>query len=101
MWAVLQLALPQLAMFADARLERESEATRATHIESSTRATCRPVHPAECALCQFVSRVATPAQAVACPVVVTAAVRPPAAARIDAATNARSHLPPARGPPLG
>jgi hypothetical protein len=101
MWAVLQLALPPAATIADARLERESEALGETHVESSSLATCRPVHAAECALCQIVSSAAAPSERAPCPPVTPAVTRPPAAAPSASATSALSHLPPARAPPIG
>jgi hypothetical protein len=56
LFALLQLALPTLASVADARLERESESPRAAaHVESPGGSTCPRIHPADCALCQFVS----------------------------------------------
>jgi hypothetical protein len=100
MWAVLQLALPPVATFADARLERESEAYGATHVESSSSATCPPVHAAECALCQFVSRASAPSDGAPCPVVMPVVARPPATARVASTTSALSQLPLARGPPI-
>jgi hypothetical protein len=60
LWAVLQFALPFVVTFADARLERESARAPGAHIEEQASATCRPSHPDECALCQFLSRAATP-----------------------------------------
>jgi hypothetical protein len=99
-WAVLQLALPPVATFADARLESESEAYGAAHVESSSSATCRPVHAAECALCQFVSRDSVPSDGASCPVAVPVVALPPATARVAGATSALSHLPPVRGPPV-
>jgi hypothetical protein len=99
-WAVLQLALPPVATFADARLERESEADGATHVEASSSATCPPVHAAECALCQFVSRASAPGEGAPCPIATSIVALPPAAARIARATSALSRLSPARGPPI-
>ena len=98
-WAVMQLALPAVATYADAGLERESERSSA-HVESSSRASCPRVHPADCALCQLVFRTAEPTQAVVSPVQVPLTALPPADARIDRAADALAHLPPARGPPL-
>jgi len=62
-WAVLQFALPASATVADALLERDSAATQHAHVESASTGACRPVHSAECALCQVVSRSTTPAAA--------------------------------------
>jgi hypothetical protein len=99
-WAVLQLALPPVATFADARLERESEAYGAAHVESSSSATCRPIHAAECALCQFVSHTSALADGAPGPIVVPAETLPPTAPWIGSATSALSQLRPARGPPI-
>jgi hypothetical protein len=59
-WAVLQFALPAAATFADALLERDAATARTAHVESGSSEGCRPVHPAECALCQVVSRSSAP-----------------------------------------
>jgi hypothetical protein len=76
-WAVLQFALPTVASFADARLERESSTAPGSHVESRSDASCRPVHPAECALCQVVSRVSAPAAAShSCPAIVSVIEQP-------------------------
>ena len=60
-WAVLQFALPAAATYADAMLEREAAAAQTAHVESGSSDGCRPVHAAECGLCQLVSRGAAPA----------------------------------------
>src|SRR5215213_8953558 len=52
LWAVLQFALPMIALHADVRLERESRQGAGAHVESGTTTACRPVHPDQCALCQ-------------------------------------------------
>ena len=78
-WAVLQFALPAAATLADARLERES-ATVQAHVEARTEASCRPVHPAECGLCQLVWRTSAPAAGQASLAVVVRVVVPPAIA---------------------
>lgn len=58
-WAVLQFALPAAATFADASLERRGVGAE-SHAESRSDASCRPVHAAECALCQLVLRAFAP-----------------------------------------
>jgi hypothetical protein len=78
-WAVLQFALPAAASVADARLERESAGVQA-HVESRTEASCRPVHPAECALCQLVWRTSAPAGGQPSFALVVRVVVPPAIA---------------------
>ena len=59
-WAVLQFALPAAATYADALLERDSASAQIAHVESGSGDDCRPVHAAECALCQLVSRGSAP-----------------------------------------
>ena len=52
--AVLQLALPSAAAWADARLD--GAGTHATaHFESRTTNSCARIHPPECALCHFLT----------------------------------------------
>ena len=58
LWAILQFVLPGAALLADARLERDTVRSPGAHVESTTTSSCRPVHPDECALCQFLSRAA-------------------------------------------
>jgi hypothetical protein len=66
LWAVLQLALPTAATFADERLERESVSGPGAHVETSSTVACRPAHTAECALCQSVSHLAVGGERPAC-----------------------------------
>jgi len=101
MWAVLQFALPAAATFADARLERESVTAQGAHAESRSDASCRPVHPAECALCQLVSRASAPAvQNDTCPAIISVIEQPAIVERPwrELAGSARLSL--ARAPPL-
>jgi len=52
--AVLQLALPGAAAWADARLD--AAGTHATaHIESRTTTSCARIHAPDCALCHFLT----------------------------------------------
>jgi hypothetical protein len=100
-WAVLQFALPTAATLADARLERQSAGAQA-HVESRPDASCRPVHPAECALCQLVLRVSAPAaNQASLAAVVRVVVRPPIADRPRQALAGPTGSPLARAPPLG
>lgn len=101
-WAVLQFALPAAATFADAHLERDAASAERSHAESRSGGSCRPIHPAECALCQLVSRSSAPsAEAPAFPVSVRLAEAPrtPDASRQALAGAARRER--ARAPPLG
>jgi hypothetical protein len=81
-WAVLQFALPGVAMLADARIERESRDAPGAHVESGASQTCRPVHPEACALCQVLVRVAPPSDCPALPAIAET-VRPSATSPIS------------------
>ena len=100
-WAVLQFALPAAATIADARLERESVSSQVSHAESRSDASCHPVHSAECALCQVVSRESAPAaQASSCQATVSVVEQPAIAEFPQHALAGRSRLALARAPPL-
>ena len=60
LWAVLQLAVPPLAVAADAVATAESRGAHA-HVEATSGASCTRVHDAECVFCQFLSAGAAPA----------------------------------------
>jgi hypothetical protein len=60
LWAVLQLAVPPLAVAADAVATAESRGAHA-HVEATSDASCTRVHDAECVFCQFLSAGAAPA----------------------------------------
>jgi hypothetical protein len=98
-WAVLQFALPAGVTLADARLERESALAPGTHIESTSDISCRPSHPDECVLCQFLSRAEAPAQSAELPEIIVTVDDVRLAHRASRLTHglARSGLP--RGPP--
>jgi len=98
-WAVLQFALPGVALLADAAIERDSRAAPGAHVESGTSQTCRPVHPEECALCQVLVRVAPPSGSPALPAIADA-VRPSATSPIPRhATRTFAALALPRAPP--
>jgi hypothetical protein len=97
-WAVLQFALPAAASVADARLERDGR-TQSAHVEATSTAACRPVHPAECALCQSLSRASLRAAGPGCPTVVEARQLPPAADHAARVPATRQRLTLARAPP--
>lgn len=99
LWAALQLALPSAVLLADVRLERDSQQALGAHVESGATKACRPVHPDACALCQVLSRTATPEQPAVLPTI-AAIVRPSssrAIARLTTRTAAAAELP--RAPP--
>lgn len=81
LWAVLQFALPGVALLADARLERASLEAPGSHVESGASTDCPPVHRDECALCHVASRTAEPVSGGELPVIATV-VRPCAVAPI-------------------
>ena len=82
LWAVLQFALPALALVADARLERASREAAGSHVEAGSSEDCPPVHRDECALCQVLSRFAQPAGAPDLPAI-AGLVRPRVASPIE------------------
>ena len=99
LWAVLQFALPGVALLADARLERASLDAPGSHVESGSSTDCPPVHRDECALCQVVSRSAEPVAGGELPAIATV-VRPCAAAPIvRPATRAAAASSLPRAPP--
>ena len=51
--SLLQLTLPATVALADARLDVRPAAP--IHVESGPSSTCAPIHPDQCALCQFLS----------------------------------------------
>ena len=57
--ALLQLALPGAAAWADARLDAAGAHARA-HVESHTTSSCARVHPPDCALCHLLSAPRAP-----------------------------------------
>lgn len=97
-WALLQFALPTIASYADALLERAG-ADVASHVESGSGTSCVPVHPADCALCQAVQRTGMTPPAVCVPLVSHAAPVPPRAATRLTTVAERGRLPLSRAPP--
>lgn len=99
LWAVLQFALPAVVSGVDANLERDGR-SQVVHIESKSSTSCRPVHPAECALCQLLTTHVAPSTAVVPPAI---AARTPSGVVTEClapATASLEHLPPARAPPI-
>jgi len=96
--AVLQLALPGAAAWADARLD--GAGTHATaHFESHTTQSCARIHPPECALCHFLTAPVLTGRAA--PLRLKVAVRRvarPADPAVNAHPLARPHPQP-RAPP--
>jgi len=52
--AILQLALPGAATWADARLDA-ADAHATAHVESHTTKSCARIHAPDCALCHFLT----------------------------------------------
>lgn len=76
-WGVLQLAVPPLAVVADAAATTASVGAHA-HVEAHSGAGCARVHDAECVFCQFLSTGATTAEATtgaAMPIVMQQTIR--------------------------
>jgi hypothetical protein len=99
LWAVLQFALPVVALHADVRLERDSQQAPGAHVESGTTTACRPAHLDECALCHVLTRGGSPTHAATLPCI-AAAVRPSPTlpiARLATRATAAADLP--RAPP--
>ena len=102
LWALLQLALPTAATYADAMLERASVDTVFAHVESSTGATCQPVHAADCGLCHLVHNRVTPGGAPSCiPEFAAQRLLAPETHADAPAAGARGWLALPRAPPLG
>lgn len=71
--AIVQMAMPVLAVVADARLIADAGGAPLVHIEDHTHKGCRPVHPDDCALCQLLTHFSAPrASAPAVPVAANA-----------------------------
>jgi hypothetical protein len=100
-WAVLQFALPAAASVADASLERAAVRAPSGHVESTSTAACRPAHPAECALCQFLSRAGSRAVGPVCPTFVEAGQLTVAADHAAGVPATVRRLTLARAPPAG
>src|SRR4051812_21935076 len=97
-WAVLQFALPAAATTADAHVERESR-LQVVHVEADSTSGCRPVHAAECALCQLITHDAGAPADAPLPVITAAVACPVDAERVSPAAEIRGGLPPPRAPP--
>jgi hypothetical protein len=104
LFATVQLALPPVAAWADAAVEREASARAQsrTHIEAHTENGCARMHPADCALCQVASRIfATAPEGPSCRVSVGVVEQPAIAEVPRRALAGRTRLSLARAPPLG
>jgi hypothetical protein len=95
--AIVQMAVPVLAVVADARLIADSGGAPQVHVEDHTQKSCRPVHPDDCALCQLLTHFSAPrasgpklppATTARCAVAGDAALRPASIARAQERTRA-------------
>lgn len=100
--AVSQLAAPSLASIADAALERESERSprAAAHVESHGSPQCPRLHPADCALCQFLTAPASATRPALTVPTSDAALAVCPEARLGARTGSRFVLALPRAPPI-
>ncbi|HEX7546709.1 MAG TPA: hypothetical protein VF368_08270 [Gemmatimonadaceae bacterium] len=57
---IIQMAVPALAVIADARLVSDSDGSQPVHVEDHTQRSCRPVHPDDCALCRLLTHFSAP-----------------------------------------
>jgi hypothetical protein len=96
-FAALQLALPGAATLADASLDIAGAHAR-PHIESHSTSACARVHPADCALCRFLTAALVAGAAATVP---TSDAAPRVAPRIALSrpTSAVVFLPHSRAPP--
>ncbi|MFI5233053.1 MAG: hypothetical protein ACHQSE_11155 [Gemmatimonadales bacterium] len=58
--AIVQMAVPVLAVVADAKIILDSGGAPQVHIEEHTQKSCRPVHPDDCVLCQLLTHFSAP-----------------------------------------
>ena len=98
LFAALQLGLPGLAAWADARLEAASAGAK-THIESHSSPTCVRVHGSDCVLCQYLTGPAAAAATVALAVGWSAAPAPLGSASLPGRIGPEAGLPQSRAPP--
>ena len=100
LWALLQFALPTAATYADAMLERAGGADVVAHIEADGTAGCPAVHPADCAICHLVHRLATPGAPEGPAVYSSSALLRPETSAGAFESAERGRLPLARAPPV-
>jgi len=97
-FAALQLVLPGAAALADATLDIAGAHERA-HIESHSTAACARVHPADCALCRFLTTALAAGTAAIVPTS-DAAPRSTPVVTLNHSARAVVLLPRSRAPPL-
>jgi len=97
-FAALQLVLPGAAALADATLDMAGAHERA-HVESHSTTACARVHPADCALCRFLTTALAAGTATTVPTS-DAAPRSTPLVSLRRPASAVVLLPRSRGPPL-
>ena len=99
--ALLHLLVPPFVAVADARVERDAvrSGPAIVHVESHGSPKCPRVHPTDCALCQVVAALATPARTTCALPSVAAALLPPTAHRLGRAEAGRFTRALPRAPP--
>ncbi|OLB16743.1 MAG: hypothetical protein AUH12_06045 [Gemmatimonadetes bacterium 13_2_20CM_69_8] len=96
--ALLQLALPGAAAWADAELDAAG-AHAAAHVESHTTSACTRIHPPDCALCHFLAAPFTARRPAGLRVAVAEARAARSAAPVRFRGAVARLLPPPRAPP--
>lgn len=100
-FALLHLLVSPLVAVADARVERDTARSGPgfVHVESHGSPKCPRVHPTDCALCQAVAALGSPARATCALPTVAAALLPPMVQRLGRAETGRFTLALPRAPP--
>jgi len=96
--ALLQLALPGAAAWADAELDAAG-AHATAHFESHTTSACARIHPPDCALCHFLAAPFTARRPAALRIAITEARAPRPAAPVRFRGAVARLRPPPRAPP--
>ena len=96
--ALLQLALPGAAAWADAELDAAG-AHATAHFESHTTSACERIHPPDCALCHFLAAPFTARRPAVLRIAITEARAPRPAAPVRFRGAVARLRPPPRAPP--
>src|SRR6266550_413323 len=98
--ALMQLALPGAAAWADALVDGDSVGPATSHFESHTTGSCPRLHPLDCALCHFLTAPRSTAQRVSFTLgLASARIRPPAVPVVGRRAGRLAHPQP-RAPPV-
>jgi hypothetical protein len=96
--ALLQLALPGAAAWADARLDAAGMHAK-RHVESHSTTACVRMHPADCALCRFLTTPLSTARPIAVAAVAAGTTAPATGVQVEGPARPARLLPPSRAPP--